>query len=525
MSVTQYLVCPLVLSLQPQLPIFSPSNCRPAAAAAQLRTSSSPLTRKHDNSASLVKKCVRLQERGSRSLHLRRGPALPIRAISSTGPLVGDESWGQDGEDGLNSEDAKKEVVKEKKKRIIAGVDQTQLLEPHLLADPDSRFAEYHGVQIHYKICRPGTVSDAHSPPAVGDGAYDQTDKQKVNIPGILLHGFGASLFSWERVMPKVAEILGAAVIAFDRPAFGFTSRTFPPSSSASSDAGKESLQKYKNAYTVAFSAAATLAFIDFLKSDQAIVIGHSAGSLVAVDAYFQAPEKIAALILVAPALVAPFLMQQIADSKKAAKEESKLEVEIKSDRTDSLPKFRAALLWIWLKFIGLLTMVKKFVQLVLSKLLGFLFRSPPAVWLVRRIMDTGGPWAVRYAFYDVLKADKYVLDGYTRPLQCRDWERALLEYCLALVDKTDEEASGKKKLQDVKCPVLVVTGDTDRIVPDWNSENLAKVFPNAEFKRIKNCGHLPHEETTDEFLQIIEDWLARTLIKNKYTMESAMSS
>lgn len=61
---------------------------------------------------------------------------------------------------------------------------------------------------------------------------------------------------------------------------------------------------------------------------------------------------------------------------------------------------------------------------------------------------------------------------------------------------------------------VLVVTGDTDRIVPDWNSENLAKVFPNAEFKRIENCGHLPHEETPDEFLEIVKDWLSRSLIK-----------
>lgn len=196
-----------------------------------------------------------------------------IRATSSTGPLVGDESWGKGGEAGLNSEEPKKKVVKEKKKRLIAGVDQTQLLEPHFLADPDSRFAEFYGVQIHHKISRPST---AQSLPAVAaDGANDQTDDQEVLLPAILLHGFGASLFSWERAMPKLAEILGAAVLAFDRPAFGFTSRTLSTSSSLSSSGVREPQQKYKNAYTVAFSAAATVAFIDFLKSDQAILIGY----------------------------------------------------------------------------------------------------------------------------------------------------------------------------------------------------------------------------------------------------------
>lgn len=45
----------------------------------------------------------------------------------------------------------------------------------------------------------------------------------------------------------------------------------------------------------------------------------HSAGALVAVDAYFEAPERVAALILVAPAILAPFTMK-----KNSAKENKK---------------------------------------------------------------------------------------------------------------------------------------------------------------------------------------------------------
>lgn len=36
----------------------------------------------------------------------------------------------------------------------------------------------------------------------------------------------------------------------------------------------------------------------------------HSAGALVALDSYFEAPERVAALILVAPAILAPFTMK-----------------------------------------------------------------------------------------------------------------------------------------------------------------------------------------------------------------------
>lgn len=43
------------------------------------------------------------------------------------------------------------------KQRYIAGVDQTDRVDPWLLADEDSRFAELYGVQLHYKIAHPPT--------------------------------------------------------------------------------------------------------------------------------------------------------------------------------------------------------------------------------------------------------------------------------------------------------------------------------------------------------------------------------
>jgi pimeloyl-ACP methyl ester carboxylesterase len=52
-----------------------------------------------------------------------------------------------------------------------------------------------------------------------------ENKKASTSVPAILLHGFGASLFSWSRVLKPLADIIGSRVVAFDRPGFGLTSR------------------------------------------------------------------------------------------------------------------------------------------------------------------------------------------------------------------------------------------------------------------------------------------------------------
>ena len=67
------------------------------------------------------------------------------------------------------------------------------------LADPDSQFIEINNLQVHYK--KAGN----------GEPVF------------ILLHGFGASTFSWREVIDPLSAI--GTVIAYDRPAFGLTER------------------------------------------------------------------------------------------------------------------------------------------------------------------------------------------------------------------------------------------------------------------------------------------------------------
>ncbi|GMJ11837.1 hypothetical protein HRI_004852900 [Hibiscus trionum] len=360
---------------------------------------------------------------------------------------------------------------KERKKRI-AGIDQDELLDPKLLADPDSCFCEFQGVEIHHKLYDPESHSSDSSFYA-RDQTVTQTPSLKLGLPMILLHGFGASVFSWNKVMKPLANLTGSKVLAFDRPAFGLTSRlnTF---GTKANDA------KPLNPYSMAFSVLATLYFIDLLAAEKAILVGHSAGSLVAVDAYFEAPERVAALILVAPSIFAP---RAIPKPKV---------VETKGDRLESnnLPKPRFEFferLFNFIKYVTqaimqMITGMANMLNSLYKKALSSILRSAFCVMLVRMIINKFGVAAVRMAWYDSKQVNEHIIDGYTKPLRTKGWDKALVEFTAAMLLKGEFETKPpvSKRLHEISCPVLIVTGDTDRIVPSWNAERLLRAIPRS---------------------------------------------
>ena len=53
-----------------------------------------------------------------------------------------------------------------------------------------------------------------------------ETRKQKTGLDGIILiHGFGGGVFSWRHILTTLARHTGCAVVAFDWPGWGLTSR------------------------------------------------------------------------------------------------------------------------------------------------------------------------------------------------------------------------------------------------------------------------------------------------------------
>ena len=149
---------------------------------------------------------------------------------------------------------------------------------PRELADPDSRFIEVNGLDVHTKTA----------------GAGDPTF--------LLLHGFGASTFTWREVLAPLGEL--GTVVAYDRPAFGLTERPL-------------TWAEDENPYTSEAQVALVIGLLDALEVERAILVGNSAGGTVAAETALAHPERVQALVLVdaaiytgggAPALVQPLL-------------------------------------------------------------------------------------------------------------------------------------------------------------------------------------------------------------------------
>jgi len=143
------------------------------------------------------------------------------------------------------------------------------LLTPAELADADSRFIEVDGVSVHYK--------------RYGSG----------DLTFVLLHGFGASEFSWHRVVEPLAAL--GTVIAFDRPGFGLTGRPMP------GDWDGDDLNPYSDDGYVALTVN-LLAELG-LDPDKVVLVGHSAGGSLAVRVALEYPQLVAGLVLVAPSV------------------------------------------------------------------------------------------------------------------------------------------------------------------------------------------------------------------------------
>ncbi|MFN2164780.1 MAG: alpha/beta fold hydrolase, partial [Anaerolineae bacterium] len=295
---------------------------------------------------------------------------------------------------------------------------------PQELADPDSCFVEVDGLRVHYKVggVEPGACAVPTAP-----------DRPTL----LLLHGFAASTLSWREVMEPLAQ--QAAVMAFDRPAFGLTERPMPGEWQGESP------------YSPEAQADLTVSLMDELGIDQAILVGNSAGGTTAMLTALRHPERVRALVLVDAAIYSggsrfPSWMHPLLAS----------------------PQMRR---------------------------LGPLF--------ARAIQQWGEEFG-RSAWHDPSRFTPGVWQGYTKPLQAENWDRALWELTIA-----SHNLNLPERFDELDLPILVVTGDDDRIVPTEQSIRLAEALPGAELVVFPQCGHVPQEECPAAFLEAVQGFLS----------------
>lgn len=113
-----------------------------------------------------------------------------------------------------------------------------------------------------------------------GGGQRVYVEQAGEGEPLLLLHGFGASSYSWRRVIPELAG--SYRILAPDLNGFGFTER---PQALAS--------------YTRDGQIDLILRLLDAFSIERAHVAGHSYGGSIALNLAFRHPERVASLILI----------------------------------------------------------------------------------------------------------------------------------------------------------------------------------------------------------------------------------
>jgi len=134
---------------------------------------------------------------------------------------------------------------------------------PESLADAESKFIRLGSVNVRYK---------------------HRGERSPVFI---LLHGYLRTISSWHGIFPSF-ENIGSA-IAYDRPAFGLSSRPM---------SGE---WKGPSPYGYRAQAGMAIQLMDALDVDRAVLIGHGMGARIAALASLLYPQRVQRLVLVAP--------------------------------------------------------------------------------------------------------------------------------------------------------------------------------------------------------------------------------
>jgi pimeloyl-ACP methyl ester carboxylesterase len=122
---------------------------------------------------------------------------------------------------------------------------------------------------------------------------------------------------------------------------------------------------------------------------------------------------------------------------------------------------------------------------------------------LFARQLQAQGTEFLKTAWHDPSKITPEIFEGYQQPLQVENWDKALWELTVS-----SRESGLAERVSEFDLPILVITGDDDRIVPTEQSLRLAEELPNAKLAIIPQCGHVPHEECPAVFMQAVTDFL-----------------
>lgn len=272
-------------------------------------------------------------------------------------------------------------------------------------------YIQVHGIRVHYTKYGQGT-------PTL-----------------VFLHGSFLSMYSWRHVLEPLSNVY--TIIALDRIAFGKTERPIPDTASS------------LNPYSPEAQADLTIAIMDKLNVEHAVLVGNSTGGTIALLTALRHPSRVQALCIIGGMVYSGYPVSE-------------------------MPA--------WVR------------RIIPSSFGAFVVRS-----IIGRAYN-----AMIRSFWSVpTRMPPEVLNTYRSLLEMNNWDRAVWE----LIQAT-HHLHLDKQLASIQVPTLVLTGAHDKTVPLVQSLRLVKDMPQAGLIILPDCGHLPQEECPKSFIRALTRFL-----------------
>ena len=264
----------------------------------------------------------------------------------------------------------------------------------------------------------------------------------------VLVHGLGGATVNWGATAPLLAE--HAHVLAVDLAGFGRTPRA---GRSSSIDGNRRLLD----------------AFLAEVVGYPAVVAGNSMGGLISLLEAAESPDRVAALVLVDPALPAwvdaldPVVVQLFAAYATPGVGEALLD-----SMRDQDP-----------------------VQLV-DYMLALVCADPST--LPEQVVADHVEFAREYA------GQPEARDGF-------------LEGARNIIEVLYQPERVREAIESVSAPTLLIHGELDRLVPLVAAQTVASMRPDWTFQPMPNIGHVPMMEDPEGFVRVVLGWMERAVL------------
>jgi len=265
--------------------------------------------------------------------------------------------------------------------------------------------------------------------------------------PLVFVHGLGGSHLNWCQIASRLAA--GRRAVALDLHGFGLTPGT-------------------RRTSTVRANARLLDRFVRQILGTPVILVGNSMGGMISVLQAAAAPDTVAGLVLIDPALPLP---RRVPD-----------------------PSVATRFLLYALPGVG-----EVFVRTMLAR------RTPELA--VRQLIELN--------FADPSRADPAMVAASVElarrrmgdPTRAQAYAQSLLAASRSLLRVNGRPWRYWEMMASIRVPVLLIGGESDRLVPPASMRQAAARNPSWEAVFLPGVGHTPQLEAPDAVIGAISDW------------------